>query len=304
MPYESRVFMLSVCIPIYNVDVSSLVIELEKQINSIPEKIELLLIDDCSEADVKEKNSWLAKSFKYIELTQNIGRSSIRNLFLEYVNYEYLLFMDCDSLITSPQFLANYITSINQGNDVICGGRFYPEDKPNRNYRLRWKYGKYRESKSASERSKHPNQSFLTNNFVVKKDILARIRFDESLKEYGHEDTLFGFELKQQNIAVTHIENPILNGDFETNRVFITNTEKAIKNLVMITQKLDHNNPFIDDVRLLRTYQQFKNVRFLIRITFLLSQWMIKKLLSAGCANLTLFSFYKLGVLEREMRNF
>lgn len=295
--------MLSVCIPIYNVDVSSLVIELEKQINSIPEKIELLLIDDCSEANFKEKNSWLAKSFKYIELTQNIGRSSIRNLFLEYVNYEYLLFMDCDSLITSPQFLANYISSINQGNDVICGGRVYPEDKPNRNYRLRWKYGKYRESKSASERSKHPNQSFLTNNFVVKKDILTRIRFDESLKEYGHEDTLFGFELKQQNIAIAHIENPILNGDFETNRVFISNTEKGIKNLVNIIQKLDHRDEFIEDVRLLRTYQQLKNVRFLIRIAFLLSQWMIKKLLSAGCANLTLFSFYKLGFLDREIRN-
>ncbi len=303
MPYESRVFMLSICIPIYNFEVTPLVTELEKQMQLLKEPIELILIDDCSKPEFKEKNKNICKHFTYIELTKNIGRSSIRNLFLKYASNDFLLFLDCDSLVASPDFLTSYLSYIKQGNNVICGGRIYPNEKPAKAYRLRWKYGKYRESQPSTVRGIRPYQSFLTNNFVVKKKVLSDIKFDESLKDYGHEDTLFGFELKKQNIPIAHIDNPILNGDLELNTDFILNTEKGIKNLVKITYKLASNSEFINDVRLLRTYDRLKFIRPIIRLSFFLTNRLMEKVLIAGYANLTLFSFYKLGLLDKEIRS-
>ena len=294
--------MLSICIPIYNFEVTELVTELEKQVQLLEQSVEIILIDDCSKLEYKEKNKGACCRFNYIELTQNIGRASIRNLFLKYAKNDFLLFLDCDSLVVSSDFLTSYIDQIKRDKHVICGGRVYPDEKPTKEFLLRWKYGKYRESQPASIRQTHPYQSFLTNNFVVKKEVLSKIKFDESLKDYGHEDTLFGFELKKQNVPITHIGNPILNGDLESNIDFILNTEKGIKNLVKINNKLNNDSEFIHDVKLLRIFYQLKYARPIIRFTYFTMGWLIKKTLVRGYTNLTLFSFYKLGILEKVMR--
>ena len=104
---------LSICIPVFNFDVNDLVNDLQSQINSENLDAEIILIDDASNQEFISINENIqAKVSQFIFLDKNIGRSKIRNLFLKYVQSEYLLFLDCDGKIISKTFLKNYIDFI------------------------------------------------------------------------------------------------------------------------------------------------------------------------------------------------
>ena len=50
-------------------------------------------------------------------------------------------------------------------------------------------------------------------NLLAPKDIFQKIAFNEKLNGYGHEDTLFGVELKKEGVTMAHIDNPIIHLD-------------------------------------------------------------------------------------------
>lgn len=290
--------MLSICIPVYNFNVNRLLESLNEQTKQMDEMIEIVLIDDCSDKEYKELNREICQQHIYIELDENIGRSKIRNLFLKYTKYQNLLFLDCDSYIFTSDFLKKYEIEIKQNNfAVIFGGRVYENKKPPRTQMLSWKYGVYKESKNALERGKTPNKSFMTNNFVIKREILENIRFDERLTRYGHEDTLFGIALLQHEIEITHIENPVLNGDIETNAVYLKKTEEGINNLLFIEKGIDETSLFKTNVSLLDFYHRIKAKGYLLLIDTLYTvlKKPIRWLLLKGFVNLKLFDLYKLG---------
>lgn len=287
--------MISVCIPVFNFNISALVEELSKQCEALEVPTEIIVIDDCSEV-FKSENEKATQNLKYIELSKNIGRSKIRNLFLEYANYEYLLFLDCDSLVVRNDFLLKYVEALKNNPSVICGGRIYPDRPEGRNKMLSWKHGVYRESIPAEERKLNPNKSFMTNNFVVAKKCLNDIKFDERITKYGHEDTLFGHELAKNNIEITHIDNPVLNGDIETNEVFLEKTKHGVINLIHILNFLNYDKEFVKNVSLLNYYEKSKSVRGLQSLLFKIFKRPIYFFLKKGYVNLKLFDFYKLGV--------
>lgn len=299
--------MISVCIPIYNFDISQLLEEISKQSKQIEAPSEIILIDDCSSEDYKGLNENNCKKETYIELDKNVGRAEIRNLFIKYANFEHLLFLDCDSIIISKNFLANYVESIRQHNfDVVCGGRIVDDEKPERNKMLRWKYGKLRESQPNEIRETIPNKSFMTNNFLINRKTLEEVKFDHRITEYGHEDTLFGYELKKKGIRIEHIENPVLNGDVEDNAVFLAKTEKGVVNLIDILANTDHNPDFINDVTILSTYEKLKAKGLipLVNLVFIVSKPLLRFLFVRGYVNLKLFDFYKLGILIQGFKNY
>lgn len=294
--------MISICIPVYNFRVDELVRTLSSQSQLLEVPSEIILIDDCSETIFRTENNKFSDNVKYVQLDKNIGRATIRNLFLKHSKYDNLLFLDCDSIVFADDFLHSYITAIKKHpNSVICGGREYEKKRPQRNKMLRWKYGIIKESKSFEARAENPNKSFMTNNFTISKSIFEKIQFDERLTEYGHEDTLFGFELEKGNIGVFHIDNPILNGHLETNVEYIKNTEKSISNLASILKYTDYNEAVINDITLLRTFYKLYNMRRVILIIFVMLRPLIKYALSTGYVNLYLFDFYKLGTLIRKL---
>ena len=89
---------LSVCIPVYNQDVTGLVYSLLEQIKSsaLGQLVNIIIIDDHSEESFYSLNRVLSKEVTYKYLDKNIGRSKIRNKFLKYSESDYLLFIDCD----------------------------------------------------------------------------------------------------------------------------------------------------------------------------------------------------------------
>ena len=294
--------MITICIPVYNFAISSLLGELTKQAILLNKPYEIIVIDDCSNSQTKTINKNACKDVTYIELAENIGRSKIRNLFLKYAKYDYLLFLDCDSLINSSGFLLKYINVIEQFPDVVCGGRIYSPQRPPRVKRLRWKYGIQKESQSHIERNKYPNRSFMTNNFLINKKIFEKVRFDERITQYGHEDTLFGYFLKKENITINHIDNPVLNGDLETNKEYLDKTKSGVINLVKILFFTNFDEELIQNVALLNYYQKVQSFEKIIRFIFILSRPLIRFILAGGIVSLYLFNFYKLGILLQHIK--
>ena len=110
--------MVSICIPLYNEDVTILVSSLERQLSGIDVPIEIVMIDDASVMKFRDLNKKFGAMHRYIQLDKNIGRSAIRNLFLQYVNFGHLLFLDCDVKIMSDNFLQLYIDAIRRNPDA------------------------------------------------------------------------------------------------------------------------------------------------------------------------------------------
>ncbi len=299
--------MISICVPIYNFDVAELISALNQEIKLTNIKIEIICIDDFSDKKYRDINKSILEIVDlYIELDENIGRSSIRNKFLDYAKNDYLLFLDCDSKITSPKFIRNYLEFIILNNpNVVCGGRIYPPKKPTKEYILNWKYGIKTESKTSEVRKLNPNKSFMTNNFAINAQLFKTIKFDEKIKLYGHEDTLFGIELKNNNIVIDHIENPVLNGDLIKNDDFLIKTKHAIINLLPLINN-EKNIPLINnEIKIIKYFILIKkyNLKTLFISITNFSNYLFYLLLKLNFASLFLFNIYKLHFLIKAQEN-
>lgn len=287
---------LSICIPVYNSIPDSLLKAVLQQMHLLPKGTEVLVADDGSHAEFREANRHFCEkhNISYLQEAQNRGRAAIRNTLARNAVGEWLLFLDADVLIPDGNYLKNYF-SYRLPHGVVCGGVHYltPQEK---GYELRHRYGLIRECKPAAERRKKPWQSFKTNNFLVHSSVLTKVQFDESLKNYGHEDTLFGLQLMQKGIIVKHINLPTHHAISDTNTAFLEKAEAALHNLHHIMQKYPQ----------LGRYFKLYRLGFYLRKTGLsplflkwassrLAQW--KKQLRAGNASLSTFDLYRLYLL-------
>jgi glycosyltransferase involved in cell wall biosynthesis len=238
--------MLSICIPRYNYNPSRLLRQLREQILVNKITAEIIVIDDASTDELPIPED----ADQFIQLEENIGRSAIRNRFLLYAKYDYLLFLDNDVELNSDKFLQTYSNFLWLKPTVVYGGRVYPVFPPDPKRKLRWKYGRKYESPDDLTRIGKPYITFQTNNFVVQKTILQTFPFDESIREYGYEDLLFSLELKKNNIKIYHINNPVLNIHLETNEEFLKLTEKAMRNLTVLAKR--YNIPAVSLIKVSR----------------------------------------------------
>lgn len=295
--------MLSILIPVYNFNVTELVKELCFQANEGKITYEIILMDDCSEEKYKKINQSCKaiESLIYIELPFNIGRARIRNKLAEISKYPYLLFIDCDSKINESNYLRNYLYSINT-ELVICGGRTYSETKPSdRDKYLRWLYGVKRESNDAFKRNLDPNKSFMTNNFIISRELFLKLKFDENITSYGHEDTLFGIELKKNKVTIRHIDNALIHTGLETAAEFIKKTKGGIENLMYISSYYPDNDLLISYIKILKYGHLLKKLHLsgLMGYFFSASEKHLLKNLLGKKPLLLIFDIYKLGYLCR-----
>lgn len=288
---------LSVCIPIYNSDVRTLVNSLCTQIEAVSEaQIDIILIDDASDPAYKVLHQFTASFVRLIHLPLNIGRAQIRNLFLQHTNAQYLLFIDGDSTIQDPHFIEKYCAYLAaQQIEVLVGASVYQRDKPALQNRLRWKYSTQRESLNFKQRSGAEYAGFKTNNFVIRRDVLERFPFDERLTGYGHEDTLLGLQLTANGVRVAHIDNPVWNLKLDTNTEFLSKTDSALKNLLWL-EKMYPALPLHDTIHLLRLHVILKKNLFLkyLMDLLLLAMPILTPILKSGFGPLFVFDAYRL----------
>ena len=228
--------MLSVLLPVYNFDVRPLATQLHGQCLAAGIPFEIICIDDCSDDHWQALNRGLEalEHVAYRELEANIGRSAIRNLLVKSAVYPYLLFLDCDSGIMRTDFIRTYADQLSP-DAILYGGRQYSALPPaDPSMYLHWLFGVRREALPVGIRQKAPYDRFMTNNFLAPKSVMERIPFEEKLRQYGHEDTLFGFELKRASIPIRHLDNPVEHLGLEPAEVFLDKTRKSVENLVVV----------------------------------------------------------------------
>ena len=290
--------MISILIPVNDYDIVALVHSMRDGLEKVPEYGEILIGDDGSSTDFRNKYLQLAgQGVRVIVSKKNIGRAAIRNKLAMEAKGDHLLFIDSDAMIqgTAEAYLLKWLPMINTAR-VICGGTLYSETAPGDPDKiLRWKYGKVREQRKAIERNKHPHSGFSTFNFLIEKSVFSKLRFNEELKQYGHEDTLLGYQLKKAGIDVLHIDNGLYHEGLESNREFINKTKLGIENLSHLFDIVTDKRALSSAVRMLRVYNRlndFRLTRILAGIYIHYRDKMEIRLDSAN-ASLNLFGFYK-----------
>lgn len=286
---------LSILIPTYNYVVLPLVQELSRQGGGVEHDVEIIVADDAStDASCKEANRAMAglPYCSYIELEENLGRARIRNLLADKAEGEWLLFMDGDAAVISDSFLQMYIDEAGR-SEVVCGGLIHPDKLPSSEVTLRYRYERAADKhRSAAERMKHPYNCFSTFCFMIRKEVFQTIRFDESCREYGHEDTLFGEELKKRNFTIHHTDNPLMHMGLEDNAVFLKKTEMALSSLLRLQQDGRHlYSPLTVKYEQLQRWHLHKILPPLFKLTAPL----LRHNLLGDSPNLLLFALYKLG---------
>lgn len=293
--------MISILIPVNDYDIVALVHSMKDGLGKVPEYCEIIIGDDGSSPENRIRYQSLeGDCVRVIVSEKNIGRAAIRNKLALEARGDHILFIDADTMIrgTAEAYLLKWLPAINAAK-VICGGVLYSETQPGDPDKiLRWKYGRMREQKKASERNKHPHSTFSTFNVLIDKSVFSKIRFNEELKQYGHEDTLLGYQLRKAGINVLHIDNGLVHEGLETNREYLIKTRLGIENLSQLYDKVTDKPAFSEAVRMLSIYNKlsaFRLTRVLAGLFIRFREKMEIKLDSSK-VSLLLFGFYKVSM--------
>ena len=306
---------LSILLPSYNNVCVSLVQVLQRQADALrgkldkPFRYEIIVADDCStDAACIDANRVIGDMLhcRYLRMEQNVGRAQIRNVLISESRGDYVLLIDSDLFLCDDNYLYKYATStadVVYGGTRIGGEGFAMVDNKanteNLKGNLRYIYEKKAEpSHRAAFRQLRPNQEISVCNLYARRDIMEAHPFDSRFKAYGYEDVLFGKRLAESGIEVTHIDNPVLINEFESNSVFVKKTEEAILTLCRFEQDLEGYSNLKTKVTTLGRYIPLS----LFRLWHRIMKNKEKRNLTGSKPSLLLFKLYKLGFfLENRM---
>ena len=286
----------------------SLVQVLQRQADALrgklgkPFRYEIIVADDCStDAACIDANRVIGDMLhcRYLRMEQNVGRAQIRNVLISESRGDYVLLIDSDLFLCDDNYLYKYATST---ADVVYGGtRIGGEglamvgneaNTENLKGNLRYIYEKKAEpSHRAAFRQLRPNQEISVCNLYARRDIMEAHPFDSRFKAYGYEGVLFGKRLAESGIEVTHIDNPVLINEFESNSVFVKKTEEAILTLCRFEQDLEGYSNLKTKVTTLGRYIPLS----LFRLWHRIMKNKEKRNLTGSKPSLLLFKLYKLG---------
>ena len=287
--------MLSILIPTYNYEVYELVKVLNKQAQDAKIEFEIIVLDDGSQKFQTENNKINEFQFCTYEILKvNIGRSAIRNLLAKKAAFDNLLFLDSDTIPINTNFISNYLLQITKQEKIVSGGILYPELKPKKNQLLRWKYGNSREALSVKVRNERPYLRLLTLNFMIQKSVFEKVSFNEKIPNLRHEDTLFSYNLKQQNILVEHIENPVYHNGLDDFEVAI---KKENESLVALKYLVENQLIPYDYISLSKLFYTLKKIKlvFLLKVFYKTTKPILLKNLASKNPSLFIFDLYRLG---------
>ena len=293
---------LSVLIPVFNRDVSALVIALRAQLLAWPGPAEVRLLDDGSAAAFRAHNQPLATlpGVVYHELPVNMGRAAIRNQLVASAKHEWVLLLDNTSQVPDGQYLARYAAARGQAPVVAGGVHYAAQLPPAPALRLRWLYGRQRETRSLAQRRAAPHVQLLVNNLLLRREILQRFPLDEHLRGYGHEDTKLGWQLAAAAVPIHHLDNPVVHAGLDTAAHFLQKSEQAVINLARLLRE-DHLG-ISRRSRLAQTTQRLQRAGLApaVRATLALSEPLLRRNLLSIRPSLRALDALKLFWLLRE----
>ncbi len=284
---------LSILIPTYNDLCVKLVDDLSRQAEQAAIDYEILVADDGStDAKVKEQNRQISRwpHCRYLPQAQNVGRAAIRNFLVRASHHPWLLFIDSDMTLVRPDFIVKYLSM--EEADVVYGGYRIDGDAEALKGNLRYLYEKASEQEhTAVKRQKQPYHDFHTANFLIRRELMEALLFDERFRHYGYEDVLLGKQFRRNQVSITHIDNPLGFSTFEGNAQFVTKTEDGLQTLCQFRSELRGYSrllTFVEGIHLPVILSLFRCWHRLF------GRWERKNLCGPH-PSLRLFSLYKLG---------
>jgi glycosyltransferase involved in cell wall biosynthesis len=291
---------LSILIPIYEYNPTELIKDLLQQSLQVEIPLEIILIDDASSTDFF--SSWAtpfqdSQNIKITRLNQNIGRAAIRNSLIQKASFDWLLFLDADTIPCSQNYLASFIPFLSSKYSSVCGGTAYRKEQPEASRRLRWKYGKAREEISATIRNKNPFGNFTLNNLLIRKEVVLQFPLDNAIQKYGHEDTLLGMTLAANYLKMLHIDNFVYHEGLDTNEVFLVKIKQSVSTLV----DLHTQRKLLSDTKLIRLHQKLHRLRINRLFASLIKPYIprIEKNLVGSTPSLVYMDLLKLWYFEK-----
>ena len=288
--------MISILIPTYNYNIFQLVSIIHKQVEMAKIPFEIICFDDASPKFFDENlkiNQFRNSHFEVLK--NNIGRSKIRNLLAKKAKYDWLLFLDADVIPENDNFISEYLKHIDSKHEIILGGYKYQNRTPKSSEILRYKYGKSREEKPASERNIKPYSSVFSGNlFITKKRFLAS-NYIEDQNVYGM-DIFFAYQLFKNKVPVLHIDNAIYHLGLETNQIFFKKSLESVKGhkeIMVDLEGIENLNSLIKYYKFLKKYQLIT----LFKTVFLLFKKQFERNILGKTPNLLYFDLYRLGYL-------
>lgn len=276
---------LSILIPTYN----SCCVEQVKRLLELClpclSTFEIIVADDGSADPTPNQPINDLPHCSFIIKEKNEGSAATRNFLARQSQYEWLLFLDSDVSILHDDFISKYL-SCESTADVINGGiavgGFHPDN-------LRWRYEKQAEAAHrANGRQARPYHGFRSTNFLIHRDVMFRVPFDERFKGSGYEDVFFGKALEQAQVKVCHIDNPVTMTSYEENGQFMTKTERNMQTLHRFRQELQGYSDLI-------TWSNRLIPKALWRGLFSMVQAPMHKHLCGPRPRLLLYNIYRLG---------
>lgn len=289
--------MLSILIPERDYDCRKLVNDLVYQCSEAAITYEVIVLDDFSSLYLDE-NRQISQlpGCTFVELHQNYGAARTRNNLAGMAKYPFLLMIDCDAAVPDAYFIQRYLDHIGTA-DVIVGGLSYSNTVPENDKMLRWKYGIQRECIDARIRNRHPYQSMLSFQFLIRKDVMLKHPFEETVKDYGHEDTILGYAFRKHKISILYIDNPLIHLGLDSSPVFLQKSLMAARKY--LNNPIFKNQEIADSVKLfrvLRKAEKYKLQQLIIWI-FISFRTTMQKNLCGNKPSLFIFDCYRLGYL-------
>ena len=286
--------MLSILIPTYNYNIVSLVYDLHKQLAKIGVAFEIICLDDVSDNEFVQSNIEISRlPFTRYEISKkNNGIAVTRQLLAEKAKYDWILLLDADTELIDDTFITKYIDVIYSGYDFIFGGFAYKDTKPQKDYLLRWTYGKHCEAVSADKRNKNSYKITIAANVFVKKDIYKSFNLDSIGKQYAM-DYYLGATLKKNKSKVLHLDNQVYHLGIEKSEAYLRKKEQAAETLLNLYSS---NNITQHSNNLLSTYIILKHLKlnYVFAGFFKICKPALQKNLLGKHPRVLLLQFYKI----------
>ena len=288
--------MLSILIPEHNYNCTKLVSDLAGQCIKSGIVFEIIVMDDKSELckDINQRVSKIPNCF-FVESGQNMGPSATRNCLARMAQYPHLLLIDCDAEVNNEKFIERYLKAMGLA-PVIVGGINYSSEKPSPDHYLRWVYGRKREFRPARIRNKNPYISLISFNLMIEKEIMMKVPFDERFIDYGHEDSVYGYTLKQNKIKILHIDNTLING-LDSNQTFLAKSRKAVEKCV--TNPVFQSDEIVKQIKIFRIFKKIQSLGLcrLLALKYRFAKNIMEHNLCGRHPSLFIYDLYRLSYL-------
>jgi glycosyltransferase involved in cell wall biosynthesis len=274
---------LSVCVPVYRVDVTRLMDALAACKSS--ELVELVFYDDGG-----GDHDWLARleshagrvpaAIRIVSAAANRGRAAARNAAIRHARSDWLLLLDADMQPDGERFLEIYLDAIDATWEpaVIVGGYSLKSAPQGQDHALhRWQ-AKASECLTAAVRNKAPGRNVFSSNVLVHKLVLDACPFDERFAGWGWEDTDWGLRA-QQFFPIRHIDNTATHLGLDTDKALMVKYARSGENFVLMTTR---HREEAARMPLYRMAQRFRRLPMRRQLTALAGRMALMRALPLG----------------------